>query len=95
MSRFYIGHVEISAAMGQKITSKHGVTPDEVREACQTPGRYLRASWHDDPRHGRRLLVIGRTNAGRVLKIVLQPVDVADGTWRLRTALAQGPRKSR
>lgn len=85
MAEVYIAIVEISPAMAQKIQSKHGVTPAEVREACQ---QYTRAGWHDDPEHGRRLLLVGVTSAGRVLKVILQPVYPRDGVWRLRTALA-------
>jgi hypothetical protein len=70
--------------MATKIQSKHGITPDEVREACHRPRQ---ARWHDHPEHGRRLLVLGRTAGGRKLKIILQPVDPDDGHWRLRTAL--------
>jgi len=81
----YIGFVEISLAMAQKIQSKHGVTPDEVLDACASA---TTAVWHDHPEHGRRLLVEGRTREGRLLKVILQPVDPQDGTWRLRTALA-------
>lgn len=70
--------------MAQKIQSKHGVTPDEVREACAAP---IRTGWHEHPVHGRRLLLIGLTESGRTLKVILQPVDETDGTWSLRTAL--------
>jgi hypothetical protein len=37
--------------------------------------------------HGRRLLVTCRTAQGRRLKVVLQPIDVHEGIWRLRTVL--------
>lgn len=83
---FYIGHVEISASMAEKIQAKHNVTPDEVREVCHgRPGK----RWDADPVHGERLLVLGTTSTGRRLRIILQPVDVTDGTWRLRTAIAE------
>jgi hypothetical protein len=80
------GYVEISDEMAQKLKTKHGVQPEEVRDACQIPNRYLRAWWDHDPQYGSRLLVIGETRAGRRLKIVLKPVDETDGTWLLRTA---------
>lgn len=86
MLHVYIGYVEISAEMAQKLMTKHGVLPEEVRDACQSPNRYRHARWDDDPRHGLRLLVVGETREGRRLKIVLQPVDETDGMWRLRTA---------
>jgi len=42
------------------------------------------------PVHGRRLLVVARDGQGRLLRVVLQPIDAADGTWRLRTVLVGG-----
>lgn len=83
--RFIIRDVEISARMVAKLGSKHGVAAHEVYEACEAPER---AGWHDHPEYGRRLLVEGRTYQGRLLKVVLQPVDASEGKWRLRTALA-------
>jgi hypothetical protein len=79
----YIGLVEISPAMEQKIQDKHKLTPDDVRDACSAP---IQARWDSSPAHGRRLLLTGRTRHGTLLKVILQPVDVRDGTWRLRTA---------
>ena len=67
------------------------MTGQEVREAC-VPDAYDRAGWEDDEEHGRRLLVEGRTAQGRRLKIVLQPIDVHEGIWRLRTVLLPGQR---
>ena len=80
----YIGWISISPAVAEKIQTKHGITPDEVREACSG---HTVAKWEVHPEHGRRLLVIGTTGGGRTLKVVLQPIDPRDGTWRLRTAL--------
>jgi len=88
MGRPYIGYVDISPEMEQKLRAKHAVSSEEVRDACQAPNRYRRAWWHDDENYGRRLLVLGQTRTGRSLKIILQPLDEADGTWRLRTAFA-------
>lgn len=88
MTRPYIGYIEISDAMAEKITSKHQITPEEVRDACQSPNRYRCATWNIHPEYGRRLYVLGETRTGRQIKVILQPVDGRDGTWRLRTALA-------
>jgi hypothetical protein len=60
---------------------------DQVRAACQWPAVPQRVVWHDHPEYGRRLLVVARDEQGRLLRIILQPVDPADGTWRLRTVL--------
>lgn len=84
VTKVYIGYVEISPAMASKIQSKHGVTPHEVRDAC---AGHLMTRWHVHEEYGRRLLVVGRTDGGRLLKVILQPVDESDGTWRLRTVL--------
>jgi hypothetical protein len=84
--RFWIAEIQISDAMEAKIRHRRFVTGDEVREAC-APDAYDRAGWEDDEQHGRRLLVEGRTAQGRRLLIVLQPVDVTEGIWRLRTVL--------
>jgi hypothetical protein len=92
VARVYVGFVEISPAMATKIQSKHGITPAEVREACSSP---VTSGWHVHPTYGRRLLLTGRTAGGRLLKVVLQPVDISDGTWRLRTALVATTRRSR
>lgn len=82
MAGIYIGQIDISDAMASKIMSKHGVSPDEVRAACSSRRS---ANWHYHSEYGWRLLVVGWTG-DRLLKIILQPVDPTDGTWRLRTA---------
>jgi hypothetical protein len=65
-----------------KINSKHGITADDVLDACQNP---TRAGWHEDPERGRRLLVEGRNNHGRRVFAVLYPTAVL-GIWNLGTA---------
>jgi hypothetical protein len=80
----YIGEIQISQAVAVKIQLKHGISPEEVRELLT---KVVPGSWVYDPARGRRLYVVFRSSAGRTLKIVLQPVDVAGGTWRLRTAI--------
>jgi len=86
VDRVYVGELRISSAMATKIQSKHGVTPDEVREAC--PVGIVPGFWHVHPEYGRRFLIRAKTSRGRWLKIILYPADVAEGTWRLGTALA-------
>jgi hypothetical protein len=87
MERPYIGYVEISDKMTAKLIEKHGLTAEDVRDACQAPNRYRRAAWHVHALYGRRLIVFGERRDGVLLKVILQPVDRKDGTWRLRTAL--------
>lgn len=89
MPQLFIGQIICSEKVAQKINSKHGVTLDEVRDAVQWPARPLRASWLGsdlDPR-GPRLALEGRTAQGRILRVVLYPVDVDEGAWRLGTAV--------
>jgi hypothetical protein len=82
--------VEISDWVKAKINAKKpGVTASEVWEVCYDRGRH-NARWHNDPNHGGlRLLVMGRTSGGRLLRIILHPVDVELGKWRLKTAIAE------
>lgn len=87
MARVWIGFVEVSPNVETKIRTRRGVTGDQVRAACQWPAVPLQTVWHEHPEHGRRLLVVARDEQGRLLRIILQPVDPADGTWRLRTVL--------
>jgi hypothetical protein len=84
--RFWIAVIQISDEMEDKIRSRRFVTGAEVREAC-VPDAYEEAGWDNDPVHGRRLVVTGRTYQGRRLKLILQPIDVTEGIWRLRTVL--------
>jgi hypothetical protein len=84
--RFWIAEIQISEEMEAKIRRRRFVTGDEVRAAC-VPDAYDRAGWEDDEEHGRRLLVVCRTAQGRRLKADLQPIDVHEGIWRLRTVL--------
>lgn len=75
--------VEVSTSIEQKINGKHGVTADEVLEAC---GSVLKAGWELDHAGKNRLLVLGRTQSGRRLAVVLYPIDGAEAEWRLATA---------
>lgn len=81
----YVAVVECSATVEAKIGSKHGVSLDEVREAVLSRS-VLTSTWLDDHR-GRRLLVVATTRSGRLLRVVLYPVDLDEGVWRLGTAL--------
>jgi hypothetical protein len=84
--RFWIAEIQISPEMEDKIRSRRFVTGDQVREAC-IPDAYDEAGWHNHPEHGRRLLVECRTSQNVKLKVILLPVDEAEGIWRLRTVL--------
>jgi hypothetical protein len=89
MSRtFWIAEIRISAAVEQKIRQRRGVTGSEVREAC-VPASYEDVRWSVHPVHGERLLVRARRADGVLLLVILQPVDVGEGIWRLRTVLRE------
>lgn len=68
-----------------KIWRKHRLESWEVEEATLDDER-AEFRWNTSRRHGRRLLVRGRTHRGRALFIVLSPVDRSKGIWRCRTA---------
>ena len=90
MSAVWIGYIDVPPSVETKIRTRRGVTGEQVRAAFEWPAVPLRAVWHDHPEHGRRLIVVIRDEQGRLLKAVLQPVDIPDGTWRLRTVLVGG-----
>jgi len=84
---FWIGYIEVPPSIEAKIRTRRGVTGDQVRAACQWPAKPLRAAWDEHPEYGRRLVVYARDEQNRLLKVVLQPVDIAGGTYRLRTVV--------
>lgn len=47
---------------------------------------YEAAAIEVDEVRGERLLVRGRTESGRVIRVLLYPVDPEAGVWRLGTA---------
>jgi uncharacterized DUF497 family protein len=57
-----------------KLGSKHGVSVNDVEDVCSDNGAGAR--WDNDPARGRRLLVDGRTESGRRLRVVLRPTEV-------------------
>jgi hypothetical protein len=83
-ARFWIGEILISEAVEMKLRTRRGITGDMIREACLLDS-YLHAVWDEHPRHGWRLVVVGRSG-DITIKMMLQEVDEADGVWPLRTA---------
>ena len=84
----YIGHVIVPPGVAEKIGSKHGLSEQDVRDAVQWPAQVVEAVWLEPPDdlRGPRVVAKGLTSTGRVIKVVLYPVDESDGTWRLGTA---------
>ncbi len=90
----YIGLVLVDPSVEWKLRMRrNGLTGDEVRAAVQWPAVSLDARWQDHAEHGRRLLLLAESDRG-LLKVILQPVDITDGTWRLRTAMLAGSQTS-
>jgi hypothetical protein len=83
----YVGYIHIDPSILDKIHTKHQLTEGDVRDAFQWPAE-ARGFWEDHPEHGLRYLVKGKNYAGRVILGWLEPVDIADGTWVLRSARA-------
>lgn len=82
--------VQPNAVLAAKIAGKHGITWDEMLEAVCWPARLRRAVWvtpsEHDPRPAR-VVVDGSTAQGRMIRVMLYPVDPEEGTWRLGTAV--------
>ena len=84
--QFWIAEIQISDEMEYKIRTRRFVTGDQIREAC-IPDAYDDAGWHNHPEHGWRLLVECHTFDNVRRKVILGPINVAEGIWRLRTVL--------
>jgi hypothetical protein len=83
----WIGSIDFPSEVADKIKQKHGITPEEVREAVSL-GAAEELRWDHDEVHGRRLLAIGTPYHGAYRVIaVLAPVDRTDGSWRCKTAM--------
>jgi uncharacterized DUF497 family protein len=79
--------IEIDDPILDKIEARHGVTLDEVEEACYRPTAHVR--------RGREGLyqVFSRTDAGRYLFVVL--TDLGGGVWKVATAREMTDRERR
>jgi hypothetical protein len=62
-----------------KLGSKHGVSLNDVEDVCLD--HQVRARWDLDPERGRRLLIDGRTESGRRLRVILRPTDRPGEFW--------------
>lgn len=78
-----IREVDTSAWADRHINGKHGVTLDEVEQVLEPP---YQAKWIFDEARGQRLAVLGTTETGRRLQVILFPVYEAQGRFELRTA---------
>jgi hypothetical protein len=83
----YFGLVIIDKPTNAKLSSKHGITSDQVKDAIQWPA-HPRAKWEDHPQHGRRAVAVGQTE-GKPVLCILKPVPEHDenaDTWEVKTA---------
>lgn len=80
-----IGYVEVPPAIEQKLRERRPFTGQDVKAAVEWPATPT-TRWSRHPEYGRRLLAYAPSPWG-TLKVVLQPVDPDQGTWRLRTAV--------
>lgn len=85
MPHFWIVDVLCDEDTEEKLWSKHGVTYEEACEAVRL-GSYERAGWRQDSTYGRRLFVVGQTESGSRLLVILEPIDISDGRWKLKSA---------
>jgi hypothetical protein len=83
--KVWIAEIRMSERVAAKIKQKHGVTPNQVDEACMFFG-YRAARWDVDADRGSRLIVRGADYDGIPLIVVLKPVNVADGIFKCVTA---------
>lgn len=92
MASVDIAQLIIDDSIEAKIKAKTPpLTPTEVREAViYAKDAFL--AWEDDDTHGSRLVVRGKTRSGRSIIAYLIPLnenDPEEGTFKLKTALAQ------
>ncbi len=73
---------EPSDHVRSKINGVHHVSFDDVLDACED---YEKATLQHDEARGTRLLVRAKVR-GRTVRVVLFPIDIDRGTWRLGTA---------
>lgn len=77
MPKLWVARLNISAAVTQKINSKHGVTVDEVRHALVCVGDLVgRSAFH--PERGWRWYVEFELPRGRHIAVLYPAYDDAD-----------------
>ncbi len=69
----------------RKIWEKHHVDAWEVEDVVFDDPE-AEAWWASDRKHGRRLMIVGRTRGARRLLVILQPVNRRQGIWSLRSS---------
>jgi hypothetical protein len=84
----YIGLAIVDPSVAAKLSTKHNVTVDHVREALQWPAR-VRTAFEDHPEHGPRWVALAEIS-GNAFFAVLLPAQPWEGgrcdTWVVKTA---------
>jgi len=85
----WIATLIVSSATAAKLSGRHGLSVDEVRDALTcVPG--LQFTWDEHPIRGRRAMVRVVIRC-QVVLVVLYPVDDPQGgVWRLGSAYPRG-----
>jgi hypothetical protein len=89
--QFYAAVLIIDPAIERKIGQwDHGsLTADQVRQAVLL-GAHTEARWDDDPEHGERWIVRGKSYDGTELIAYVMPANQTDdGEFVLKTAIAK------
>ena len=80
----WVGEIVFDPAVAAKLLQRKGITLDQVRQAASLGG-HDEERWDDSPEYGRRLIVSGDSDGGR-LRVFLRPLDRSDGLWECLTA---------
>ncbi len=81
----WVARLQISCRTADKISNRHGLQDDEIRDAVVCV-QGLPFAWDDDPDRGLRALVRIKIQ-GSVVLVVLYPVDDPTGdVWNLGSA---------
>jgi hypothetical protein len=81
----WVATLRISERVAEKIIEKHGITPEQVREAVvRVEG--LEGSWDYDPKRGLRAIIQVVLGEGNALVVLYPADDLGVNVWRLGSA---------
>lgn len=81
----WVSTLRISKPVADKITEKHGITPQQVRAAV-VGVEGLEGSWVYDRERGARIIIQVEIEEQNVLVVLYPADDIGPGTWRLGSA---------
>ena len=86
VEEIWVADLKISRATAEKISRKHHITGQEVRDAVVCV-RGLRFTWDDDPERGLRALVETEIRDHVVIVVLYpKPTDAYGDAWNLGSA---------